>query len=196
MNDPIMKLHDTIKFLELELEAEFAKRGAELQFGLERGKIAFEEEVRRRHKELKTHLPKYLRNGRPLVALTAPVIYVLVVPLVVLDISVNIYQAICFPAYRIKKVRRRDYFVFDRNHLAYLNALEKLNCAYCSYATGMIAFVREVVARTEQYWCPIKHARRVLGAHEHYRDFIDFGDADGYRAWLTKFEVGRNGPQK
>ena len=77
MNDPIMKLHDTIKFLELELEAEFAKRGAELQFGLERGKIAFEEEVRRRHKELKTHLPKYLRNGRPLVALTAPVIYVL-----------------------------------------------------------------------------------------------------------------------
>jgi hypothetical protein len=55
--------------------------------------------------------------------------------------------------------------VFDRYHLAYLNVLEKLNCAY---ANGLIAYVREIAGRTEQYWCPIKHARRVIGAHSHY----------------------------
>ena len=65
-------------------------------------------------------------------------------------------------------MRRRDYFVFDRHHLAYLNAIEKLNCAYCSYANGLVAYVREIAGRTEQFWCPIKHARRAIGAHAHY----------------------------
>ena len=187
MSEPIVGLVEKIRLLELELEAEIAKRGAELRYGLEQGRVVFEAEVRRRHKELKTQLWRYVLRARPLVALTAPVIYVLIVPLVILDVSVNLYQAICFPAYGLKKVRRRDYFVFDRNHLAYLNLLEKLNCAYCSYATGMISFVQEVVARTESYWCPIKHARRLIGAHAHYRDFVEFGDAEAYRVWLAGF---------
>ena len=91
----------------------------------------------------------------------------------------------------LSRVRRSDYLLFDRNYLAYLNVLEKLNCAYCSYASGAIAFVREVAARTEQHWCPIKHARRIIGAHEHYREFIEFGDAEAYRGWLAKFSKER-----
>ena len=98
------------------------------------------------------------------------------------------YQAICFPIYKIPKVRRRDYLVFDRHHLAYLNIIEKINCAYCSYANGAIAFVREVAARTEVYWCPIKHARRVLGPHPHYQGFADFGDAEAFRGKLVQDE--------
>jgi hypothetical protein len=113
------------------------------------------------------------------------VIYAMIVPIVLLDLSMMLYQAICFPVYGIPKVRRRDYLVFDRQHLAYLNAIEKLNCAYCSYANNMIAFVREVAARTEIYWCPVKHARRVLGPHPHYQGFADFGDAKAFRARLT-----------
>jgi hypothetical protein len=35
--------------------------------------------------------------------------------------------------------------------------------------------------RTEQYWCPIKHARRVIGAHVQYAEFDDYGDAEAYR---------------
>lgn len=31
----------------------------------------------------------------------------------------------------------RPYVVFDRRHLAYLNAIEKLNCAYCEYGNGV-----------------------------------------------------------
>ena len=69
-----------------------------------------------------------------------------------------------------------------------MNALEKLNCAYCSYANGLIAYVREIAGRTEQYWCPIKHARRVIGAHPGYAAFMDYGDADGYRKWLEQLQ--------
>jgi len=180
-HDHVAHLMDRIAALETELAAEIAKERAGLRYGLEQGRIAFEQEVLRRHRELRTRLSEYILNARPLVVLTAPVIYSLIVPLVILDISVSIYQAVCFPAYGIEKVRRRDYFTFDRAHLAYLNALERLNCAYCSYANGLIAYVREIAGRTEQYWCPIKHARRMIATHDHYREFVDYGDAEAYR---------------
>jgi hypothetical protein len=188
MNPHIVALTEKIRMLEAELEAELAQRRAELRVGLEKGKAFFEEEILRRHRELRTRLSTYVLNARLLVILTAPVIYALIVPLVLLDLFVTIYQAVCFPVYGIPKARRRDYLVFDRHHLAYLNALEKLNCAYCSYANGLIAYVREIASRTEQYWCPIKHARRVIGAHPRYALFEDYGDAEGYRKWLEQFQ--------
>jgi hypothetical protein len=108
---------------------------------------------------------------------------------------VALYQAVCFPVYGIPQVRRRDYLVFDRGQLAYLNAIEKLNCAYCSYANGLLALVREVAARTEEYWCPIKHARRVLGVHARYGSFVDFGDAEAYRHELERLRTEARSPQ-
>ena len=193
----IAALAAKIQILEAELEAELAQRRAELSVGLERGRAFFEEEILRRHRELRTRLSTYLLNARPLVVLTAPVIYAVIVPLVLLDLFVSIYQRVCFPVYGIPKVNRGDYLIFDRHHLAYLNALEKLNCAYCSYANGLIAYVRETAGRTEQYWCPIKHARRVIGAHPGYSTFADYGDAEEYRKWLKQFhrETGRSPPQ-
>jgi len=121
--------------------------------------------------------------------LTAPAIYALIIPLLLLDFFVAVYQAVCFPVYGIPRVSRRDYLAFDRGHLAYLNAIEKLNCAYCSYANGLLAYVREVASRTEEYWCPIKHARRVLGVHSRYGDFVDYGDADAYRHELERLRA-------
>jgi hypothetical protein len=97
--------------------------------------------------------------------------------LALLDLFLRIYQAVCFAAYGISKVHRSRYLIFDRRYLPYLNALEKLNCAYCSYANGILAFGREIASRSEQYWCPIKHARRVQDSHSRYRDFVDFGGA-------------------
>jgi len=191
MTQTVTTLVEKIKALEIELEAEVVKGRAGLRYGLERGRVIFEQEVLRRHKEQMTRLRTYLLKARPLVALTAPVIYSLIIPFVIIDLWVMLYQAICFPAYGIQKVRRRDYLVFDRQYLAYLNGLEKLNCACCSYVGGVIAFVREVAARTEQYWCPIKHARKVLAAHGHYREFLEFGDADAYRAWIEKSAAAR-----
>jgi hypothetical protein len=181
MNDPIAELTQKISELQAEVDAGIARRRAELRVGLEHGRVVFEAELLRRHRELKTALSTYLWNANPLVIITAPVIYAMIVPFALLDLFVTIYQAVCFPVYGIPKVKRADYFAFDRGHLAYLNALEKLNCAYCSYANCLIAYVREIAARTEQYWCPIKHARRVTGAHARIMQFDDYGDAEGYQ---------------
>jgi hypothetical protein len=186
MNPQIAILIDRIKSLEAELDLELAKRAAELRIGLEHGRVRFEQELLRRHRELQVRLSSYLLHARPLVVLTAPIIYSLIIPFVLLDLFVTVYQAICFPAYGIAKVRRADYIVFDRAHLGYLNAIEKLNCAYCSYANGLIAYVREIASRTEEYWCPIKHATRVMGTHGRYAGFEDYGDAEGYRGQLRR----------
>lgn len=185
MNPQIAALIDDIKRLQAELDAELARRRADLAFGLERGRVVFEQEILRRHREMQVSLAKYVLHARPLVALSAPVIYALIVPLALLDLFVTLFQAICFPIYGIAKVKRADYLVFDRHHLAYLNALEKLNCAYCSYANGLIAYAREIAARTEEYWCPIKHARRAIGTHARYAGFEDYGDAEAFRRDLA-----------
>lgn len=186
MNAVIADLIERIQVLQAELEAQLAQRRAELRFGLEKGRVAFEEEILRRHRELRVRLSRYVLEANPLAIITAPFIYAVIVPLVLLDLLVTAYQAVCFPAYGIPKVRRGDYLVFDRHHLAYLNAIEKLNCAYCSYANGLIAYVGEIAGRTEQYWCPIKHARRVAGAHRYYAKFEDYGDAEAYQRRLME----------
>ena len=179
-----------LKSVEAEIEVELAKRSERLRFHLESRRIVFEKEMLRIHREIKTRASRYFIDANPLIVLTAPVIYSLILPILLVDVWVMAYQAICFPIYGIPKVRRRDYLIFDRHHLAYLNVIEKVNCAYCSYCNGAIAFVREVASRTEVYWCPIKHARRVLGPHPHYQGFADFGDADAFRAKLAQMKDG------
>lgn len=186
MNERIAQISAHLHALELELEAEFAKRRIELAYSVKDRVVRFEEHVLRRHRKLKTPLARYVLGARPLLVLTAPVIYSLIVPFVLLDLLVTLYQHICFPIYGIARVSRRDYLVFDRAQLAYLNTIEKLNCTYCSYANGTIDYVREVASRTEQYWCPIKHARRLVGAHERSRQFVDYGDAQAYRGELGR----------
>jgi hypothetical protein len=52
-------------------------------------------------------------------------------------------------------------------------------------SNGLFAYVREVAARTEQYWCPIKHARRLRGSQARYRDFFEYGDAVSYKGGLS-----------
>ena len=186
MNPKVEELLQSIRTMEAELELQMALGRAELNVRIEDGKIEFDKAVLKRHRELKTRLLRYIVGARPLIALTAPFIYVLIVPFVLLDVFITIYQAVCFPVYGIPKVKRRDYLVFDRRHLAYLNLLEKLNCAYCSYANGLIGYVREIGSRTEQFWCPIKHARRVVAAHPIHNEFVEFGDAEAYREEVAK----------
>jgi hypothetical protein len=56
----------------------------------------------------------------------------------------------------------------------------------------MIAYISEIVARTEQYFCPIKHARKVLGAHSRYSRFIEYGDAENYQERLEQYRRSLN----
>ena len=189
MTTPLVQLAERIRDLEAALEAELEEKQRAFRYRLERGRVVFEAEVIARHRAARERLMSFLARTRPLVVLTAPVIYSLIVPLALLDLCVTLYQAVCFPVYGVPKVRRRDHILIDRQHLAYLNGLQKLNCVYCGYANGLISFVREVAARTEAYWCPIKHARRVAEPHSRYVHFVDFGDE---RAFQQRVEGHRS----
>ena len=122
--------------------------------------------------------------------LSLPFIYGMFFPLILLDVSVSLYQAVCFRLYGIPRVKKADYIALERHNLGYLNPLEKINCDYCGYANGMIAFTREIFARTEQYFCPIKHAHKVLGTHQRYAEFLKYGEAEGFHRKLDSLRKG------
>ncbi len=182
MKQHIEELLQRIRALEDELEEEYRQQRDERA----QKKAELAEEFARQQRRYKTGLFRFLIRSRFLVILTAPVIYACWVPFLLLDLFVSVYQAICFPIYRIPRVRRSDYIVFDRADLPYLNAIEKFNCFYCSYGNGVAAYTREIAARTEQYWCPIKHARRIKAAHERYPKFFDYGDAEAFQQGLNR----------
>jgi len=181
--------------LERELGRELHDAQSRWRYRFEAGKVHFERDVRAAHTRLRKSVPRFLRESSLLNLLTAPVVYLLLVPIALLDVSVTVFQHVCFRAYGIARVRRSAYIVIDRHRLPYLNAIEKLNCVYCGYASGVFAYVREVAGRTEQYWCPIRHAKRVRAPHFHYREFVDYGDAEGYRTRLIPLrDQLREGP--
>jgi hypothetical protein len=158
--------------LQAELDVEFEQVLKEkrdlFRYSLEKGRIRFEESIREIQRRQRTGLWLYFREARLRHILTAPVIYSLIVPFVLLDIAITFYQHICFRAY------------IDRHYLAYLNVIEKINCMFCGYANGVIAYVREIASRTEQFWCPIKHAQRIRDPHARTRTYADYGDLDAY----------------
>ncbi|HEY5740855.1 MAG TPA: hypothetical protein VIW27_14090, partial [Gammaproteobacteria bacterium] len=137
------------------------------------------------HRSLARSLSAYFADSRLLHIVTAPLIYSCILPALLMDLVVTVYQAVCFRVYGIPRVERGDYIVIDRNQLQYLNAIEKMNCVYCGYFNGFIAYVGEIAARTEQYWCPIKHARKVAAMHSRYHKFIEYGDSEDYQNRLT-----------
>lgn len=186
MDETIETLVTKIKSLQSELEAELAIRSADLHYRLQDGRALFDREILRAHRRLRVGFIRYVWNAGILHLVTAPVIYSLIIPFALLDLFATVYQSICFPVYRIEKVNRSDYLIFDRYHLVYLNTIEKINCAYCSYGNGLLAYVREIGSRTEQYWCPIKHARRVIAAHERYNLYADYGDAAAFRGRISR----------
>jgi hypothetical protein len=182
-------LIEQMRELEAQTQTEFDKRRGDFAFTIESRRALFSQEVSELQRGLKTGLFKYITGATILSVVTAPIIYVGVVPMLFLDAFLWIYQSICFPVYHIPKVRRSDYLELDRGDLPYLNLVEKVNCAYCGYANGLAAYFREISARTEQYWCPIKHARRIQAAHNRYPNFFEYGDAESYRLGLERLRA-------
>ena len=149
--------------------------------GHNQGPLPPSPETLREHRRLKTSSWKHLRNTRLLVIVSSPLIYACVLPLLLLDAAIAIFQFVCFPIYGIPKVRREDYLVFDRGTLAYLNTIEKVGCIYCSYANGLLGLITEIAARSEQYFCPIKHSHPLVHTHSRYAKFLPYGDAQAYK---------------
>ncbi|TSA13322.1 MAG: hypothetical protein D4R74_09940 [Betaproteobacteria bacterium] len=187
MNDKIRDLLNQIAALEGQLETTLHEQESRIVFQLKGKRVEFEQDVRVAHRKLKRHFLRWLVTDRPQNLITGPVIYFMVIPMALLDLTVTLYQAFSFPIYRIAKVPRADYIVFDRHQLGYLNFYERLHCEYCAYASGLLAYISEIVSRTEQYFCPIKHARKVLGTNARYARYLDYGDAEDYHGRLEQF---------
>jgi len=193
MNKRVQEILNQIRELEDELKNTLQEQEAKLSYQIEGSRIRFDKAVKSAHKRVKTGLFTWLRNSRPQSVLSAPFVYGMIVPIAVFDLSLTVYQMICFRLYDIPRVMRSDYIIIDRQHLNYLNVFEKLNCVYCGYGNGVISYAREITSRTEQYWCPIKHARKVLDAHPRYNGFVDYGDATEYPIRLIGFRAALKG---
>lgn len=181
MNAPLDSLLEQMRVLENKILQELKRNEQEFFYEVRQGKVRFTEEARARHKLLVKRFVHYIRDSRFFIIATTPVIWSCILPVIFMDLVMSVYQAICFPIYGIPKVKRGDYIILDRRRLAYLNWAEKMNCEYCAYTNGVLACASEIAARTEQYWCPIKHALRMKSMHSRYRFFFDYGDAEHYR---------------
>jgi hypothetical protein len=189
MNERITQLLAQMAALEDELRTAVHEQESRMFFQIKGKRVEFERSVKAAHQQLKKNFFRWLVTDRPQNLLTGPIIYAMVLPLAMVDLCVSFYQWACFPIYGITKVRRSDYIVFDRRHLGYLNFIEKFHCTYCEYANGLMGYLREILARTEQYFCPIKHAHKILGTHGRYQRFLDYGDAADYEAKLEAYRV-------
>jgi len=187
MNEQIAAILARIRYLEDELGKEVEKERMCYGPTLKKNVAEFQQGVLVQHRRLRMGLIQFFRETPTLNLLTSPVIYSLLGPLALLDIWVTIYQHICFRAYGIPRVTRSEYVVIDRHRLSYLNLIEAINCAFCGYANGVISYAREIAGRTEQHWCPIKHALRIRDPHARYLKFMEYGDAEGYRSKLEEY---------
>jgi hypothetical protein len=186
MSNHLNEILQEIKALEKSVQEEIRRKEEEFQYKIRKRKIIFEEEVLRIQATFSRGLVKYILGARPLNILSAPVIYLMIMPALLVDACVTLYQYVCFPIYGIPKVKRLEHIVLDRHYLRYLNVIERLNCDYCSYFNGLSSYISEIGARTEQYWCPIKHASGKARPHSRYHHFADYGDAEAYRSRLSE----------
>jgi len=175
MNSTIVEMIDTIRILEENLKKEIEREEEKLSSDLVTAQKQFKENVL-----------LYIARAPILHLLTAPIIYAGIIPAFILEFFLFVYQTINFRVYKITPVERKDYFAFDRAGLEFLNTVEKINCFYCSYFSGLLAYTTEIVARTEQFWCPIRHARKLHFHHAHYFKFTPYGDGARYRKELPK----------
>lgn len=166
-----------IKALESELEAELHQEYEKFTCEITKKR----EELLASYRHDRQGLVNYFATTPMLHLLSAPVIWAVLIPAFALDFFVSVYQAVCFPIYKIAKVKRSEYIIIDRHQLGYLNVVEKLNCLYCSYFNGLMGYISEIAARTEQYWCPIRHASRVKSIHSRYQRFFEYGDSTRFR---------------
>jgi hypothetical protein len=187
MDNRIRDLLGQISALEEELRNTLSRRESQVLFTIRGKKVEFERGLAQSHRRLKRNFFRWLVTDRPQNLITGPIIYGMIVPMLLLDLTITLYQAFCFPIYRVAKVRRGDYIVFDRGRLGYLNFIERFHCEYCAYANGLVAYATEIVGRTEQYFCPIKHARKILGTHGRYERFLGYGESADYHARLEQF---------
>lgn len=187
MGDKVVELRGRLRRLEQELDAAIDDEQKQAASAAGARKGGFSGAVRAEQRGHRIGIFRYLIGMNLSSLLAVPATYAVLVAIALLDLLATLHQWITFPVLGIRRVRRADYIAIDRHKLSYLNAIEKLNCLYCGYANGVIAYAREIASRTEQYWCPIKHAKLIRSPHRRYPEFLEYGDAKGYRENLAEY---------
>ena len=108
MNSRVAKLLEEIRAREEELAEAVKTHEVAFLYRLDGTKVKFEKGVRASHRRLKVGLIRWLWDSELRNVASAPIIYLMVIPFLLLDLSITIYQLSCFPLYRIAKVRRRN----------------------------------------------------------------------------------------
>lgn len=184
MESKIREILEKIEELNEVLKREHQRLADKYGFSFDKRKIIFLEKIKKQNKLFKIPAWKYALPKSMRHFLSIPFIYMMIVPAVILDVFISIYQTVAFPLYGIPRVSRKEYIVYDRRFLDYLNVIQKIHCLYCTYVNGLFAYSVEIGARTERYWCPIKAANKPKSYHSWYKDFADYGDPEG---WNGKF---------
>jgi hypothetical protein len=86
MSDKIAHLLDRLRELEKDIDREVDEQRHAAEAALKAGAARFSDEVRARHRKLRTGLVAYMRGATLPVMLTAPITYILVVPFLLLDL--------------------------------------------------------------------------------------------------------------
>ncbi len=93
----------------------------------------------------------------------------------------EIAHQISFRLYGLPLVQRSQYVKIDRHRLSYLSWIERINCAYCGYANGLLQYSARIAGDTEKYWCGIKHKKdRRFVEPTHHRDLLEYGDEKSF----------------
>jgi len=187
MSDKIKEIIEEIEAMKLKLGEEIARQEKDISYEIQNGYVRFEKEVFDRQKENMKNLWAWFRDIPLLHLLSSPLIYGMVIPAIFLDMMLFVYCHVVSRVFQIKFDKRSDYIVFDRQYLGYLNVIEKLNCLYCAYFNGLMQYASSIAGRTELYFCPIKHAKKIAYKHEYYDAFLSYGDGDKYQEKLKKF---------
>ncbi len=184
MNDKIKEILDEIEEMKVKLSEEIAQQEKHISYEIKNGYVRFEKDVFDKQKENMKNLLAWFREIPLLHLLSSPVIYAMVIPAILFDIILFIYQQVIFRIYKFKFIKRSDYIIFDHQYLGYLNPIEKLNCLYCSYFNGLMQYASAISARTELFFCPIKHAKKVAYEHDHYLKYFEYGEGNDYPSKL------------
>jgi len=186
MSERIKEMMVEIEDLKQKLKEEIEQQEKKIDYKIKNGHIEFEEEIFSKQKESMKHLLAWFSEIPFIQLLTAPVVYGMVLPALLLDLMLFIYTYVVSRVFKIRFAERRDYIVFARHYLGYLNIIEKLNCLYCSYFNGLMQYSAAIAGRTELYFCPIKHAKKIAYDHNYYDAFFTYGDGDDYPERLKK----------
>ena len=181
MNDKIRELLEEIEEIKMKLAEEIDKQESHISYEIKDGYVRFEKEVLAKQRENMKNLLSWFREVPLLHLLSSPLIYAMIIPAVLFDIILFVYQQIIFRIYKFEFIKRSDYMLFDHRYLGYLNPIEKLNCLYCSYFNGLMLYASAIAGRTELYFCPIKHAKKVVAQHAYYDEFLSYGDEEEYQ---------------